>query len=57
MDEKIAYVLAGSFVGFLIERYGLPPFRNLYETENYEQVYGRPLDTLEKEWRLILGRK
>jgi hypothetical protein len=36
MDEKTAYVIAGSFVGFLIEQYGLPPFRSLYETENYE---------------------
>jgi hypothetical protein len=27
LDEKIAYVLAGSFVGFLIERHGLPQFR------------------------------
>jgi hypothetical protein len=54
MDETTAYVLAGSFVGFLIERYGLPQFRSLYETENYEQVYGRSFDTLEKEWGLNL---
>jgi hypothetical protein len=57
MDERTAYVLAGSFVGFLIERYGLPPFRSLYETEKYEQVYGRSLDTLEREWRLSLQGK
>ena len=57
MDETTAYVLAGSFVGFLIERYGLPQFRSLYETENYEQVYGRSLDTLQKEWRLNLEEK
>jgi hypothetical protein len=57
MDETTAYVLAGSFVGFLIERHGLPQFRSLYETENYEQVYGRSLDTLEKEWRLNLEGK
>ena len=57
MDEKTAYVLAGSFVGFLIERYGLPPFRSLYETESYEKVYGKSLDMLEKEWRLSLQGK
>jgi hypothetical protein len=57
LDEKIAYVLAGSFVGFLIERYGLPPFRSLYETENYEMVYGKSLDTLENEWRSSLQGK
>src|SRR5215510_43784 len=57
MDEQTAYVLAGSFVGFLIERYGLPPFRSLYETESYEKVYGKSVDTLEKEWRLRLQGK
>jgi hypothetical protein len=54
MEEKTAYILAGSFVGFVIERYGLALFRGLYETGNYEQVYGKPLVTLEREWRLGL---
>jgi hypothetical protein len=54
MEEKAAYILAGSFVGFVIERYGLALFRSLYETENYEKVYGKPLGTLENEWRLSL---
>lgn len=54
VDEKTAYILAGSFVGFVIERYGLAPFRSLYETGDYEKVYGKSLGTLEKEWRLTL---
>ena len=54
MDEKTAYILAGSFVGFLLERYGLALFRRLYETEHYEQVYGKSFETLETEWRLSL---
>ena len=54
MDEKNAYALAGSFVGYLIEKYGLASFRSLYATENYEQVYGKSLDILEKEWRFNL---
>lgn len=57
MDEETAYILAGSFVGFLIEKYGLAPFRGLYETENYQKVYGKSLETLEKEWRLSLREK
>jgi hypothetical protein len=57
MDEETAYVLAGSFVGFLLEGYGLPLFRNLYETENYEKVYRKSLDALEREWRLSLQGK
>jgi hypothetical protein len=57
MDEETAYVVAGSFVGFLIERHGLPPFRSLYATESYETVYGKSLDDLEKEWRVSLQGK
>lgn len=57
IDEKTAYILAGSFVGFVIERYGLASFRSLYETENYAQVYGKSLGTLEQEWRVGLREK
>ena len=54
MNEETAYVLAGSFVGFLIEKHGLVLFRGFYETGNYEKVYGKSLETLEKEWRSTL---
>jgi hypothetical protein len=58
LREQDAYVLAGSFVGFLIERYGLEDFRKLYDGGSYETAYGRSLGVLEKEWRLeILGAK
>jgi hypothetical protein len=54
MEEKTAYTLAGSFVGFLIEHEGLALFRSLYETGNYDKVYGKPLSTLEAAWRMSL---
>jgi len=54
LREQDAYVLAGSFVGFLIERYGLEDFRKLYESGSYEGAYGKSLGALEKEWRLEL---
>lgn len=57
MDEETAYIIAGSFVGFLIEGYGLPAFRNFYETGAYEKIYGKSLDTLETEWRLSTREK
>jgi hypothetical protein len=55
LDEKTAYVLAGSFVGFLVERYGLAQFRSLYATESYETAYGKPFAALEREWRSSLS--
>ena len=56
MDEMTAYVFAGSFVKFLIETHGLAPFRSLYETSDYEKVYGKSFATLEQEWRASLSR-
>ena len=56
MDEKAAYTLAGSFVGFLIEKNGLTQFQSLYEARDYEKVYGKSFVTLEKEWRASLSR-
>jgi hypothetical protein len=55
MDERTAYVLAGSFVGYLIERFGLPAFRAVYENGSYEQAYGKTLAQLEQEWRAALA--
>ena len=50
------YILAGAFVGFLIERYGPGQFRSLYQSENYAEVYGKPLAVLEGESRASLNR-
>lgn len=56
MEDMTAYILAGSFVEFLIEGYSLALFRSLYETSDYGKVYGKPFATLEKEWRASLSR-
>ena len=40
MDERAAYIVAGSFVGFLIEHHGLTRLRSLYETMDYETALG-----------------
>lgn len=50
MDDTTAYILAGSFVEFLVEKYGLAKFRILYET-SYEDAYGKSFVELEREWR------
>ena len=55
--KRLLIFLAGSFVEFLVERNGLELFRSLYQTENYEKVYGKSLDLLEKEWRLSVRGK
>ena len=57
LNEQGAYLLAGSFVGFLIERYGLHEFRKLYDNGSYEAAYGKALAALEKEWRSAISEK
>lgn len=56
LGEEAAYLLAGSFVGFLVEQYGLDAFRRLYEGASYEAAYGKTLRELEKEWRALIQR-
>jgi hypothetical protein len=70
-DERTSYTVAGSFVGFLIERYGLEKFRALYaETPfavhgrdgeghpaRWAKHYGRPLPALAAEWKAFLAGK
>ena len=50
------YSQAGSFVDFLIERYGIGKFLEVYESPRYGQVYGKSLDKLDGEWRRHLRR-
>ena len=45
------YNLAGCFATYLIETYGLEKFDWVYETGNYEGVYGRSLAQLDAEWQ------
>ncbi|HKR60104.1 MAG TPA: hypothetical protein VJS64_10235 [Pyrinomonadaceae bacterium] len=56
MQEQTAYILAGSFVQFLIGNYGLTMLRNLYEVGSYDLVYSKDLAALEREWRIDLQR-
>jgi hypothetical protein len=63
-----AYLVAGSFVRFLIERHGLTKFRRLYaltplvpgqrdagSAGRWQHIYGAPLDRLAAEWRQRVG--
>jgi hypothetical protein len=56
--RKIAYLEAGSFFSFLVEKYGERKLRDLHNasTLNYKKIYGRSLKELEFQWKMhILG--
>ena len=69
LDEPSAYIVAGSFVRFLIERYGLDAFRHLYDStplaahkreagdpHRWQSVYGKEIAALTDDWRASLER-
>jgi tetratricopeptide (TPR) repeat protein len=49
-----AYVTAGSFVRFLLERRGNRPICALYRDADFEAAYGQPLEELAAEWEAFL---
>ena len=64
LEEREIYVVAGSFVRFLITDFGLAKFRELYEMtplipgtraagspERWERIYGLTIDELALKWR------
>ena len=45
-----AYTIAGSFLRFLIDTYGIEKFKTLYRTNNFEIAYEQPALALAEEW-------
>lgn len=69
LDVQPAYLVAGSFVRFLIETRGLAPFRELYARtplvpgvrnagtpRRWSEIYDTPLAVLAEEWRDTIAR-
>jgi len=52
----ISYVLAGSFCRYLIDRYGIRNMMLLYRSNEYEKIYGKPLNVLIAEWQSFLDK-
>ena len=50
-----SYTLAGSYLRFLIDRYGMARLRQLYQNGgDFGAVYGRSPSTLTQEWRALI---
>ncbi len=45
-----SYLLAGSFVRFLVDTYGIEKFKGVFPTGNFTKHYGKNLYSLEAEW-------
>ena len=49
-----SYLLAGSFVRFLVDTHGIEKFTRVFPTGNFEKHYGKTLNVLEAEWATFL---
>jgi len=54
LDQKEAYLVAGSFVRYLVETYGMEKFRRLYRLMPLEPGSRRP-SGVPSRWRDIYG--
>ena len=54
--SSVSYVLAGSFCRYLIDRYGMRRFMQLYRSLDFQTIYGRLLQQLVLEWQSFLDR-
>ena len=66
MDPEVSYPMAGSFVSFLLDEAGLPPFKSLARSshhqdpvakirEDFESAYGGPIDEWWARWLKLLS--
>ncbi|MCH8292773.1 hypothetical protein IH992_16915 [Candidatus Poribacteria bacterium] len=49
-----SYTLAGSFVRFVVDTYGIEKFKRVFQRGNFRKVYGKPLSDLVQEWEAFL---
>ncbi|HUL43618.1 MAG TPA: hypothetical protein VLY03_04605 [Bacteroidota bacterium] len=54
--SSVSYVLMGSFCRYLLDRYGISRFKELYGGRAAEHVYGRSSEQLVNEWQSFLDR-
>jgi hypothetical protein len=54
-SSSVSYVMMGSFIKFLIDRYGVPRFREVYGGTSVGRAYGISYEQLVDEWTHLLG--
>lgn len=54
ISSSRAYTVAGSFLRYLVDTYGIDKFWVLYASNSFERAYERPLEELVAEWETFL---
>jgi len=58
-QRRMAYVEAGSFINFLVVKYGEQKLAELHNSRslNYKKVYGKGIEELDAEWKSYVLKK
>ena len=55
--SSLGYIIAGSFIKFLVDTYGIDRFKNLYTYLDFKTHYGKELAELSREYEIYLNDK
>ncbi len=55
--SSLGYIIAGSFIKFLIEKYGVETFKKFYSDLDFQKYYSKELDDLAHEYEAYLADK
>jgi tetratricopeptide (TPR) repeat protein len=50
----VSYTTMGSFMRFLMDRYGMERMKRVYAWANFEEIYGKSVENLAQEWTNFL---
>lgn len=53
-SSTFAYLVTGSFIRYLTDRFGIDRVRDVFGSGNFVTVFGEPLDVLMGEWKAFL---
>ncbi|MCU7498981.1 MAG: hypothetical protein HF309_06935 [Ignavibacteria bacterium] len=53
--SSLSYIYSGSFIRFLIDKYGIDKFKEIYKEGDYQEVYRRPLSSLTSEYYAFIS--
>jgi len=56
-SSSLSYVYAGSFIKYLIDRYGIEKIKLLYKESNFNKYFGKSVSQLEDDYKRFLETK
>lgn len=55
--SSLGYIVSGSFVKFLVEKYGIEKFKLLYTDLNFQKIYDKKISELKSEYEFYIKGK